>query len=54
MGRDLYIKEGDTVKRTGRIAEVPVGEVLDGCVVNALGQPVDGGKDIDHAREDSD
>ncbi len=36
------IKEGDSVKRTGRIADVPVGEALLGRVVNALGQPVDG------------
>ncbi|MBI5232756.1 MAG: F0F1 ATP synthase subunit alpha [Deltaproteobacteria bacterium] len=39
---DYYtIKEGDTVKRTGRIVEVPVGESLVGRVVNALGQPID-------------
>jgi len=43
MGRDVEIREGDTVKRTGRIAEVPVGEELMGRVVNALGEPVDGG-----------
>jgi len=36
------IKEGDTVKRTGRIVEVPVGEALIGRVVNAIGQPIDG------------
>ena len=36
------IKEGDTVKRTGRIAEVPVGQGLVGRVVNALGEPIDG------------
>jgi F-type H+-transporting ATPase subunit alpha len=36
------IKEGDTVKRTGRIVEVPVGEALVGRVVNAIGQPIDG------------
>ena len=43
------IKEGDNVKRTGRIAEVPVGEALLGRVVNALGQPVDGkGPITDH------
>src|SRR5690349_4952912 len=46
MGRDTNIKEGDTVKRTGRIAEVPVGEALMGRVVNALGHPIDGGKEI--------
>ena len=36
------IKEGDTVKRTGRIVEVPVGEALIGRVVNAIGEPIDG------------
>jgi F-type H+-transporting ATPase subunit alpha len=42
FGSDVGIKEGDTVKRTGRIVEVPVGPALVGRVVNALGQPVDG------------
>ncbi len=42
MGHDFEIREGDTVKRTGRIAEVPVGEALVGRVVNALGQAIDG------------
>jgi len=42
FGSDTAIKEGDTVKRTGRIVEVPVGPALVGRVVNALGQPVDG------------
>jgi F-type H+-transporting ATPase subunit alpha len=42
MGSDAGIREGDTVKRTGRIFEVPVGEALIGRVVNALGEPVDG------------
>lgn len=42
MGHDSEIKEGDTVKRTGRIADVPVGEALIGRVVNALAQPIDG------------
>ena len=42
LGDDTLIKEGDTVKRTKRIAQVPVGEALIGRVVNALGQPVDG------------
>ncbi len=36
------IKEGDSVKRTGRIVEVPVGPALVGRVVNAIGQPIDG------------
>src|SRR3989454_1248130 len=42
LGVDRAIKEGDTVKRTSRIAQVPVGEALVSRVVNALGQPVDG------------
>src|SRR5438874_7983558 len=42
MGEQQAIKEGDEVKRTGRIAEVPAGEGLLGRVVNALGQPIDG------------
>jgi F-type H+/Na+-transporting ATPase subunit alpha len=42
LGDDRGIKEGDAVKRTNRIAQVPVGEALVGRVVNALGQPVDG------------
>src|SRR4029453_17495395 len=42
LGDDKLIKEGDIVKRTNRIAEVPVGEALVGRVVSALGQPVDG------------
>ena len=43
------IREGDTVKRTGRIIDVPVGEALVGRVVNALGEPVDGKGPIDVA-----
>lgn len=46
MGESNDIKEGDTVKRTGRIAEVPVGEALLGRVVDALGNPIDGLGDI--------
>src|SRR5690606_16631233 len=42
MGPYSEIREGDQVKRTGRIMEVPVGEALLGRVVNALGQPIDG------------
>ena len=42
LGSDTLIKEGDTVTRTKRISQVPVGEALVGRVVNALGQPVDG------------
>jgi F-type H+-transporting ATPase subunit alpha len=42
LGEDRGIKEGDTVKRTGRIVQVPVGEAVQGRVVDALGQPIDG------------
>lgn len=42
LGGETQIKEGDTVRRTGRIMEVPVGEALVGRVVNPLGQPIDG------------
>ena len=42
FGEDIHIKEGDTVKRTGRIVSVPVGEALLGRVVDPLGKPVDG------------
>lgn len=42
LGSDQDIKEGDTVKSTGRVVEVPVGDALKGRVVNALGQPIDG------------
>ncbi len=42
LGSDQNIKEGDTVKSTGRVVEVPVGDALKGRVVNALGQPIDG------------
>jgi F-type H+-transporting ATPase subunit alpha len=47
FGETHMIKEGDTVKRTGRIAEVPVGEGLVGRVVNALGEAIDGRGPID-------
>ena len=42
LGSDQGIKEGDIVKRTGRVVSVPVGEGLIGRVVNALGEPIDG------------
>jgi F-type H+-transporting ATPase subunit alpha len=42
LGSDKHIKEGDIVKKTDRIMEVPVGDVMIGRVVNALGQPIDG------------
>ncbi len=42
LGADTAIKEGDIVKRTGKVVEVPVGEQMVGRVVNALGQPIDG------------
>ncbi len=42
LGSNRNINEGDTVKTTGRVVEVPVGDALLGRVVNALGQPIDG------------
>lgn len=42
FGEDSLVKEGDTVKRTGKIASVPIGKELLGRVVNPLGQPIDG------------
>ena len=50
LGSYRHITEGDTVKTTGRILEVPVGEALLGRVVNSLGQPVDGKGAIDSKR----
>jgi len=47
LGEYEHISEGDTVKCTGRILEVPVGEALLGRVVNALGQPIDGKGPVD-------
>ena len=49
MGDDSAIKEGDMVKRTGRIAEVPVGEAVLGRVVDATGAPLDGKGPIDQS-----
>src|SRR5271168_4717651 len=48
FGHYLSIKEGDIVKTTGRLLEVPVGEAVIGRVVNPLGQPLDGGPAIPH------
>ena len=48
LGTDQGIKEGDTVKRTGRVVSVPVGAGLIGRVVNALGEPIDGKGPIAH------
>ncbi|MEC8289182.1 MAG: HAS-barrel domain-containing protein, partial [Pseudomonadota bacterium] len=47
FGSDATIKEGDTVKRTGTIVDVPVGKALLGRVVDALGEPIDGKGPID-------
>ena len=46
LGDDTLVKEGDTVKRTKQVMEVPVGDQMLGRVVNALGQPIDGLGDI--------
>ncbi|KAI8021393.1 hypothetical protein LOK49_LG03G00226 [Camellia lanceoleosa] len=42
FGSDIAIKEGDLAKRTGSIVDVPAGKVILGCVVDALGVPIDG------------
>jgi F-type H+-transporting ATPase subunit alpha len=47
MGDDTKIREGDTVKRTGRIAEIPVGDAVLGRVIDAVGNPLDGKGPID-------
>ena len=47
LGEDVMIKEGDVVRRTGRIVEVPCGDAMIGRVVNPLGQPIDGKGPID-------
>ena len=46
LGNSTFVKEGDTVRATGRIVEVPVGEELLGRVVNPLGKPIDGKGEI--------
>ena len=50
LGADTLVKEGDIVKRTKKIAEVPVGDCLLGRVVNSLGEPVDGKGPLGHTR----
>ena len=50
FGNDSLIEEGDIVKRTGRVIEVPVGDALLGRVVNALGQPIDDLGKIDYKK----
>ena len=50
LGDDTNIKENDEVKRTGRIVEVPVGDVMLGRVVNALGQAIDGKEPINASK----
>ncbi|MEN2767299.1 F0F1 ATP synthase subunit alpha [Ornithinibacillus xuwenensis] len=50
LGPYTEIKEGDEVRRTGRIMQVPVGEELIGRVVNPLGQPIDGGKPMETSK----
>ena len=49
LGSDEGIREGDTVRRTGRVVSVPVGEGFLGRVVNALGEPIDGKGPVDEA-----
>ncbi|MFQ9932869.1 MAG: F0F1 ATP synthase subunit alpha [Lachnospiraceae bacterium] len=50
LGDDKNINEGDTVRTTGRVVEVPVGDEMTGRVVNALGQPIDGKGPINAAK----
>lgn len=50
LGNDVLVKEKDTVKRTGRIVEVPVGDGMLGRVVNALGEPIDGKGPISYSK----
>jgi len=50
LGNHRNINEGDTVKTTGRVVEVPVGDVMLGRVVNALGQPIDGKGPVQNER----
>src|SRR3954447_3896129 len=50
LGEDEAIKEGDTVKTTGRVVEVPVGKALIGRVVDPLGRPLDGKGPIESDR----
>jgi len=50
FGNDKLIREGDIVKRTGAIVDVPVGEQILGRVVDALGNPIDGKGPIDGDR----
>ena len=52
LGSDSGIREGDQVKRTGKVVSVPVGEALIGRVVDALGSPIDGKGEIDAVRFD--
>ena len=47
FGSDVGIKEGQSVKRTGRVVSVPVGDAMIGIVVNAIGQPIDGAGPIE-------
>jgi len=49
MGEDMHIKEGDIVKRTGKIAQVPVGEAVLGRVLSGAGEPIDGKGPIEGA-----
>jgi F-type H+/Na+-transporting ATPase subunit alpha len=53
LGNYEEVREGDTVKRTGKIAQVPVGDALSGRVVNALGIPIDGKGPINVAAKDT-
>ena len=53
LGKDILIDEGDSVKRTGKVVSVPVGDSLLGRTINALGRPIDGLGEIKAVRYDS-
>src|ERR1700743_1196814 len=53
LGNYEEVREGDTVKRTGKIAQAPVGDALNGRVVSALGLPIDGKGPINVADKDT-
>jgi len=50
LGNDREIQEGDIVKRTGNIVDVPIGDGMLGRVVDALGEPIDGLGPIEHSQ----
>ena len=53
LGDDSKIKEGDVVRRTGKIVEVPVGDMMLGRVIDALGNAIDGGRPVGRFKHDA-